>query len=192
MIFRILIVCSMLLFAGSSYAANESFRFGFMPVYSMYYLHDPDGPTVAKGNITPVSAVGIYDWGRDARIFAHVYYADFTLPASSTNIGQNVKQYGFDGSYQIMWRLTRNFRPWFGLGLGFANETYTTRHTVVSGYVPPGGSYPDRTVENFYGVLNASNQWRLSRFWDMGVHLQLEKPTGDGARVIRAGIYFVF
>jgi hypothetical protein len=193
MLYRAIFICSVVLYATVSHSGEE-FRFGLMPTVSRYYVNDPLGSTKPQDNFTPLSAIGIFDFGRDSRIFAHIYSTSFTLRASTSDIGQDVKVFGINGSYQMMLRLTRGFRPWVGLGLGYASESYTARHRITSeGYLAPGSPYQSRTVDSYTGILNASNEWKLNRDWDIGIHLQVEEPVVSGAaRVFRGGIYFVY
>ena len=82
-------------------------RFGISPSVSAFHLKDPDGPTANGSAFTPLSGLLIASAGRDARVLVHVQYDDFSVPASTTDIGENVTRLGGDVSYQILFRLSR-------------------------------------------------------------------------------------
>ncbi len=171
--------------------ADNAMRFGISPSVSAFQLKDPDGPTANGSAFTPLSGLLIASAGRDARVLVQVQYDDFSIPASTTDIGENVTRLGGDVSYQTLFRLSRAWKPWGGIGLGYAGERYTTRYTLT-----PGGhlatQYPDRTVGSVALVLNTSTEWRLNRDWWMGVQLQYEQPLGSGASALRLGLYLVY
>lgn len=188
------VLFSILLLPSFAHAADKSMRFGLMPIVSRYDINDPIGSTGAGSDVTPLSGVVIFDAGRDGRVFVHAYSADFQVTASTTDIGQKVKQNGLNASYQTMFRLTRSIKPWFGLGLGYSSERYQERHRITSGgFLAPGSPYASRSVENITAVINASHEWQYNRNFDIGLHLQYEQPiSGDGASAARLGFYVVY
>ena len=192
--FRIAFLLAILLLPSFAHADDKSMRFGLMPMYSRYEINDPIGPTQAGSDLSTLSGVAIFDAGRDSRIFVNAFYADFNLTASTTNVGQTVKQTGVTASYQMMFRLTRSIKPWLGIGLGYESERYQNRYlTTPGGYLAPGSPYPERDVVNYPVVLNASHEWQYNRNFDIGLHLQFEQPiSSDGARALRLGIYVVY
>jgi len=186
---------SILLFLLSTYSvstvADDAMRFGVSPSVSGFHLKDPDGPTASASAFTPLSGLLIATAGRDARVLVHVQYDKFSVAASTTDISENVTRLGGDVSYQTLFRLSRAWKPWGGIGLGYTNEQYTTRYTLT-----PGGhlatQYPDRSVSSVALVLNTSTEWRLNRDWSMGAQLQYEQPLGSGASALRLGLYLVY
>lgn len=187
----ILTLC--ILFFDISAHAAETFRFGVLPSIASYSLDDPLGPTEPRISFSP-AAVLLADMGRDSRLLANVAYDKFTTNASTTNIHNDVTSLSVGVSYQMMFRITRGWKPWFGAGVAYASETYSNRYTLTSGgFLCATCPYPDRTKDDFLFLLNASTEWQLSRDWDMGIHLQFEQPTGsNGLRVIRFGIYAIY
>ncbi len=171
--------------------ADDAMRFGISPSVSGFHLKDPDGPTASASAFTPLSGLLIATAGRDARVLVHVQYDKFSVPASTADIGENVSRLGGDVSYQALFRLSRAWKPWGGIGLGYTSEQYTTRYTLT-----PGGhlatQYPDRSVSSVALVLNTSTEWRLDRDWSMGAQLQYEQPLGSGASALRLGLYLVY
>ena len=189
---RRILVSALLLAASLPASADDAFRFGLLPGFSVYEVTDPDGPVDSATGLSALSVVMLAEVGRDSRLMLHSSYESFSLDHSVTNIGQDVTSIRGDLSYQMLVRVTRGWKPWFGVGLGYANESYKDRYTLTPGGFL-GTRYPDRTKSDFSAVLNVSSEWRVNRDWDMGVHLQLDQPTGsDGLRVIRLGLYAVY
>lgn len=188
--FRTLLITILTVTPGYSLAA-ESFRFGWLPSVSYFDVRDPSGPTDDHTSATYLSGVVIADVGRDSRLFIHGHYDSFTLAASTTNIHQAVTRYGLNASYQVNLRLSRTWKPWAGAGLGFVQEDAKERYTVTPGGFL-GTTFQDRSLNTFGFVLNFSNEWQLNGNWDLGVHFQYEHPFDDAARVLRAGVYFVY
>ncbi len=184
----------LIMVASAAQANDKSIRFGIMPIATYYTINDPLGPTQSKTEVTPLSAVAIFDSGRDARFFVHAFASQFTVDASPENIGQKVKIYGINGSYQTLFRMTRVIRPWIGLGLGYASESYQNRHNITAGgYLPAGQPFPDRHEDNYTALVNLSQEWQFNRNYDIGLHVQFEKPfTSGGAQALRLGIYLVY
>lgn len=189
---RITAILVLLLVLPAAHAA-ETFRFGILPSIASYSVEDPQGPTEQRAGFSP-AAVLLIDMGRDSRLLAQIAYDKFTTSASTTNVNNDVTSLNVGLSYQMMMRITRGWKPWLGVGAAYANESYSNRYTLTSGgFLCATCPYPDRTKDDFLVVLNASSEWQLNRDWDMGLHLQLEQPTGsDGLRVIRFGIYAVY
>jgi hypothetical protein len=174
--------------------AESPFRFGISPSLSVFAINDPIGPTDTHSGITYASALMLVDMGRDSRLMVNVSHDSFSVAPSVTNIGQDVTSTQVGASYQMVFRVTRGWKPWFGIGGGYATENYQNRNTLTpGGFKCIGCPYPDRTKDDFYVVLNTSTQWQLNRNWDMGVHLELDQPTStDGMRAVRLGLYFVY
>jgi hypothetical protein len=193
--FRIAVLLVVLFLPLVAYAGSggeKTMRFGFMPEYTLYQINDPDGPTKQGANFSALSGIVIFDQGRDTRIFVHAATNYFKIPASTTNIGQSVKQTGIEVSYQKVLRVTRTIKPWLGVGLGYETEKYTNRYTLT-----PGGhlaqQFSDRSVESYPLVLTAAHQWKYDNDFDYGLHFQFAQPlTSDGARSLGVALYVVY
>lgn len=171
--------------------AAETFRFGWLPTVSYFDIQDPNGPTADHTGVTYLSGVVIADVGRDSRLFIHGHYDTFAVEASTTNIHESITRYGLNASYQINLRVSRSWKPWAGVGLGFVQEEAKERYTLTPGGFL-GATFPDRSINTFGALLNFSNEWRLDNNWDIGVHVQYEHPFDDAARILRAGVYFIY
>lgn len=190
--FVFIIVLSLVFFAGNAFAFSE-FRFGYMPMFSYSMINDPDGSAAANSHFMPISAIVTYGdvpSFRDTRIFGHIYYDWFDVKGSQSNVGQKAKSIGANISWQWMFRLAQHFKPYVGIGVGYANEKYIQRYkTTASGLYRSNQLYPDRNVQSFSGIVNMSTQWSVTEKWDAGIHLQFEQPINGGSTAARAGIY---
>lgn len=175
----------------SSAHAAESTRFGWLPTVSYVDVGDPNGPAEIYTGLTYLSAVLLTDLGRDSRLFLHGHYDTFDLEASTSNIHQSVDRYGVNAVYQINLRITRAWKPWVGLGLGYSQDKITDRYILTPGGFT-GARYPDRTEDSVIAVANVSSEWQFSRELDMGLHFQWEEPLSDGVRAVRVGLYIVY
>ena len=190
---KILVALLILLLASATATADDrSYRFGIMPTISIFNVEDPNGPTESANAFSYANLVMMADMGRDGRIMANMSYDRFSLSATQTSIGQDVSRMGGSVSYQTLWRVGRDFKPWIGLGLGAASDSYKGRYTLSPGGFSIAANPTDRSLNEIFLVANASADWPMSKSLDMGIHLQLEQPAGDGTRVLRLGLYFIY
>ena len=178
--------------ASTAYAVQDTFRFGFMPTISFYNLNDPTGRTKPGQNITLLSGLIFVDAGRDARFLVNGSFDKFSVAASTMDIGEDVTRLSASASYQTMFRLSRDFKPWLGFGVGDATESYKNRYLLTGGGFSTPVSPSERSVNNVFGLVNVSTEWELNRQWNFGFHFQYELPFGEGASVYKAGVYFSY
>lgn len=134
----------------------------------------------------------IVNAGRDSRLFADVSYDKYSLTATQSDIGQDVSRTGGSVSYQTLLRVSRDWKPWAGIGLGAASESYKNRYTLSPGGFSIAANPSERSLNALYLALSLSSEWQLNKSWNMGVHLKYEQPAGDGTKALRLGMYFVF
>ncbi len=181
----------MVLCAASSpaFSAEESFRYGVQTSLNSYSVDDPAGAT-ANGSGLSLSGIALVDAGRDSRVMLNINKDSFNLPASTTNMGQDVSSFGGGASYQRMLRLSRTWKPWIGVGLGYTSVTYKDRFTYTAG----GNKilYADREATDTALLLNANNEWQFNQDWDIGLQVQYAKSISDKSNTIRVGVYAVY
>lgn len=187
-----LVIIFFLISDAANASTQDTFRFGWMPVISIFNVVDPNGPTAQGNAYSGLSGIVIMDAGRDSRLIGHLVYDKFSITASTINIAQDVSRTGGSVSYQTNLRIARGWKPWVGAGLGEVSETYKNRYRLT----PSGFSSPladqERSVNNVFILVNTSTEWQVNKQWDMGVNLQYEHPIGEGSQVFRVGIYAVF
>lgn len=149
---------------------SEGIKFGWAPFYSPNLtVDDPDGSTDSSQEFVALSAIALFPFGRDNRWMVNITKYDFTLDASQSDIGQDVKSTTVAGFYQRRLRLSRYFKPWVGLGPQIEFSDATGRHTIdADGFLARKFSDQDGLA---YAVgLVASHEWQLSDHIDVGVN----------------------
>ena len=183
-----------LLMAGmlwSSAVLADGWNIGWLVTESQFKLSDHDGPSAAKAEFGLMNFVLAAPRERDDRFLAQLSLDRFDTAASTTGIGASVKRLDASLSYQTRLRASRYWKPWVGIGLGFANETQRSRYTVRSdGFL--ARSYPEINQNGLVAVVNATSEWAIAEQWTLGVHLQYEEPLGHTARGLRAGLIVLF
>jgi len=184
--------CGVLLCFSFGVYADDSFRYGFFPTTTYIDVNDPNGPANKLTYLSLFSGVLISDLGRDSRIFAQGYYdKEQEIDGDTVNIHQNVTRSGASVSYQFNSRMTREWKPWFGMGIGYNDESIINRYTrTSSGFL--NRRYDDIKNSSFTGVVSMATEWRIGRDWDAGLQIQIEESFNDGVSVMRAGFYFVY
>ena len=165
-------------------AAGEPLRLGVIGGVARLSVADPEGPT-ATAAAPDLAVVAILGWGRDTRLRLAAGRQTVTLAASTVDIGQRVERTSASLSYQERWRLSYRWKPWLGIGLGYAREDETLRHTIDrDGFLAT--AYPDRTVGVFDAVLTADSEWRWTHGWKIGVALRYDAPFAPHAATVLA------
>ena len=153
------------LFAAGSSNSDDVYRVGVSPgVYSIT-IDDPDGDTENASGFNFLQFIGTYNYGRDAQLFAHFFVDDYSLDPGVNTVGQDINGYGLSISYQKRLRLSRNFRPWIGAGIGMAQYDYKSRFTIdASGFLDQ--TFSNREENLFYITLNANTDWQWNNTID--------------------------
>lgn len=172
-------------------AEDKTFRFGGQVAGASYNLKDPDGPT-APGSGYSFGGIATIDMGRGGRLWISAARGSYTLKASVTEIGQDVASTEVGLSYQANYRISRSFKPWFGVGLGYASSKHTNRYTSASVGSPFGIFKPDRNQKSVVGLLNANSEWPVSADLDFGVQVQAAIAPSKGANVYGLGVYLLY
>ena len=154
-------------------AGDQQWHIGWLLGAVNSKVNDPSGSTNTNTTTLWKDIVVQYDLSRDNRLFAIVDGYSYKLAATPDLIGQSVSHTGGTLSLQHQLRVSRTFKPWFGIGAGFANESFAPRYTVTStGFLL--NHYSDRTASGPLAVANATAQWRFVSDTELGVHLQYE------------------
>lgn len=187
----LLSVIVLLSFTSSAMAEDaEAVRFGLQSSLNNYKVDDPLGST-AQGSGLSFSGIALMTMGREDRLIINLNRDVYNLAASTTNIGQDVSSYGGSLSYQSLLRLSRTWKPWVGLGLGYSSVTYKNRYklTPTGLYSTPLGG---RSTTDLALLFNANSEWQLNKDWDVGLQLQFSKSINTKANALRLGVYFVY
>jgi len=151
---------------------GNSIKFGWAPFFSPNLtVDDPDGSADSSQEFVALSAVAMFPFGRDNRWVTNVTKYDFTLDASTSDVGQDVKSITVAGFYQWRFRLSRYFKPWVGLGPQIEFSDKTARHTLDSdGFLAQ--TFSDQDSVAYAAGFNASHEWQLSDHIDVGVNAE--------------------
>lgn len=188
---RYLLMMFLVFFAGTSLAdSDRAFRFGGQLSGNSYTVDDPSGKTAAGSGVS-FSGVAFYEVNRSGRLALDVNKGSYTLAATSTNIGQDVSDFGGSLSYQSRWRLSRDLKPWVGGGIGYASTQYTNRHTLT-----PSGlfsvPYADRAVTGMFYVLNTNVEWDIDPDFTFGLNAQFRHTLSGANQSFRLGAYVIY
>lgn len=172
-------------------AADNIFHFGPMVGWGRGGVSDPDGPTGTATTIIP-SLIATLDWDRDVRLFGQLYTDRYKLkPNGTSKIAQDVKQTGINTSVQYRLRVARDFRPWIGAGLGYAQNSFSKRYTVdKDGYL--AARYPDRDESAINFVINAAISWEVNDRFRVALIPQYEYPINGSAKMLSVGLALLF
>ena len=153
--------------------AERDWHIGWLGGISQPTIHDPNGPTQVGTQSLWKDGVITVDHDRDSRFFVELAQQKYTLTADTTHIGQGVSRVESVLAYQWRFRVSREFKPWFGVGVVYANEKYSPRFTMTpTGFL--NTVFPDRTESGIAPVVNATAQWDFIYGTQAGVHLQYE------------------
>ena len=114
--------------------ATERDHYGIGFGLNAFYFgpEDPQGDADQAFSISPLTFFYLSKLGRDSRVFGNIVYHEYFLDASTKNIAQDVKRYAVTSTYQTRFRMSRTFKPWLGVGMSFASESFDNRFTVDS------------------------------------------------------------
>ena len=170
-------------------SADESFRFGVQTSLNRYTSYDPVGPTAGSSGLS-ISGIALYNLGRESRAMFNIDRDSYSMQGSKTNVGQDATSIGADASYQTMLRLTRTWKPWVGVGLGYNSTKYKNRFVYTAGGAKT--FYADRETTGMSVLLNTNSEWVFNRDWDLGLQLQFAKTISNNSSIFRVGIYAVY
>ena len=153
-------------------------------------VHDPDGETAETWAFQPVTLIYSARLASGIRYWSELDYFQTSLDASSTRVGQDVKQLGLRLSLQKSLPVSPAWVTWLGIGLGARHTAYSNRHTVdADGFLL--ARFADRRQTRAEAVLNFVSEWSLSRDWRLGLTLEqaLAANTQGQTRGLLALLY---
>jgi hypothetical protein len=190
-------VASMILFRSACATAlgmpisENTAKLGYALGITYVDVDDPVKPTTGKWATVPLTLIHT-DWlSKDIRYWSEVFYYNATLDADVNRIGEDVEHYGLRISLQKSLPLFRDWAPWFGIGIGVSQASYTTRYTAdADGFLL--AVYPDRKQTSVALLLNVVNEWPLGQNWDIAAKLEAALPVTGDIREYSALISFLY
>ncbi len=154
---------------------------------SVNSVDDPEGSTALNFQPSYFNAIGTLKINRDRRLFLHLFYSDFDLENKRNKVSAQIKNLGLNASYQWRIRYSRQWKPWFGVGLGFSQDEFRSRFLLdQDGFI--GQDLPDRQEDAVNLLINASTILKRWLMLDFGVHAQIDIPiSGDITRFMILG-----
>lgn len=160
----------------SSLADENLYQFGAMVGGSYHTLDDPDGKTDPSSGFRPLNLIFTYNYGRDKRIFVEGYKFEYSLNSDLDKIGQRVDSTGLGVSWQNKFRITKNIKPWLGIGLGYSRNKFRVRETIdIDGYKDI--VYDNRENDYFLLIANLSTLHAINDDFDLIFHADIQGST---------------
>jgi hypothetical protein len=178
-------VVSMILFRSACATAlgmpisENTAKLGYALGMTYVAVDDPAKPTTGKWATVPLTLIHT-DWLiEDIRYWSEAFYYNATLDAGVNRIGEDVEHYGLRFSLQKSLSLSHAWAPWFGIGIGVSQASYTTRYTAdADGFLL--AVYPDRKQTSVALLINVVNEWPLDQNWDIAAKLETALPVTAG------------
>ncbi len=183
---RLVLSLSLLLATATTQAAAlgqpvRQSMFGYGLGATSLSVDDPDGVTDETWAFVPLSLIYTARLASGIRYWSELDYLQTQLDASTTHIGQDVRQLGLRLSLQKSLPISPGWITWFGMGLGVRHDTYTARHTIDNeGFLR--ARFADRRETRAEAVLNFMSEWSLGRDWRFGLKLEQALATSSQAQ----------
>ncbi|MFQ5469821.1 MAG: hypothetical protein ACE5EH_05870 [Gammaproteobacteria bacterium] len=159
--------------------ASEVSRIGYGLELHQLTVHDPDGEVATTSGSSYINLYySDYLW-RDTRYLVQINSFESGIDAEVNKIGQDISSKGFFASIQKRLRLTRNFKPWLGGGLGYTTDEFSQRHNIdKDGFLI--NQLQDRNESSVNLLLNLTKEWELLDKMELSGQFQYRYPFGDG------------
>ncbi|WP_147305211.1 outer membrane beta-barrel protein [Alkalilimnicola ehrlichii] len=189
---RFLCLCLGLCSAPASAVYETSFGVGLGVSYQT--VSDSDGDVDSLVALGPVSLLYQQEYARDRRYSVELSYASATFDPEPGGVGQDVSHYSLAGTLQFRQRHTFNWQPWWGVGLGIANDRASDRYKVTNdGYLDERLSNADRRYAA--GLVFVQTDFDVNLFgWDRPAawRVQYQHPFSDGLRYGSFSLLFFY
>lgn len=188
---RLFIYLLLITSSASALADEDNWRYGLGMYATSSFVSDPFGG-FSLGRGRAYSGMVMYNVNRGNRIKFNLDTEADKIDASTTVVGESVVSSSANISLQHNLRLFREFKPWVGVGLGYADTKFSDRF-----YLTPSGAYSvpleNRTSADMTYVLCANNEWRFSGSkWSAGIEAQYSNTFLDKSGSLRVGFYFIY
>ena len=195
-----LLVATLFIPTGHAYAeaigmsAIATPHIGYAAGVAYVNVDDPDGPTDRAWIFRPFTLVYTdkITTGIHYRYWAELYYQETSLDASTTNVGQFIKQYGIRLSMKLkIWKISDDWHTWFGAGFDIANTNYEDRHLVDdAGFLTT--RFDDRNELELGALININGEISLARNVVFSAKAEQVFATGDGIDSLSFSAVFLY
>ena len=98
---------------------------------------------------------------------------------SSGKLGANIESTQFEATWLRKFKMSRNFKPWFGAGIRSSLIEVSSRHTIDrDGYLLATFKHSESTFLAF--VLKTTADWEIGEGWYINADASFDQPIGDG------------
>ena len=156
-------------------SANVDMQIGYRANFSLFHVDDE---VIGMNRTFLVQPFNVFSTGeirRDLFWTSDLSWKPIKTSTASGGIAQKIAVAEIDFGLDYQWRLSRQFKPRLGVGVGYTNSRYSNRYTT-----DPDGflldRYDDDNKNNFLVYLNASHYWTISREWALGANLRGTLP----------------
>lgn len=147
--------------------------------YDNLHVNAAIGNSTSATSTTPFHLFYMSRYARDARWYAEYSKSDFHFKGDVTNVGQNVSYTSLNAGWQTQFAVSRDFKPWLGLGLGGQSAKLSNRHTTLAnGFL--NQTFPDEEVSTLQWFVDASHDFALSEQTFLNTRIQYVSPTSNG------------
>ncbi len=143
-----------------------------------YKIKDDKNTTASDTFVSPELGIQ-YDINKINRLIATTRFINNKLSSGNGDYGMKVEGYQITTAWQHNFRVSRRFKPWFGVGLTSNILSYKDRHTTDSdGYLMD--YYPNTDETTFSALFMASTDFVLDDNWQIGVNVDYEAAFSEG------------
>ena len=187
----VLVVCSL---CCSSVFASDFSLVGSTSFASFTY-DDSDGETDSETVTIPLMVGVEYHVSKKNKILGTWRQFDYDVDATTSNdLGANIEANQVNVAWLYKVPLSRQFKPWFGVGIRSSFVEATSKHLVDDeGFLIQVFEDTEDTLMSFNVIANAD--WRISRDgWYIDTRLVYDFPIGDGLQGygVSAGLKYKF
>ncbi len=163
-------------------AFARDWKAGLMIGPGITSVDDSAGETEIKTSLSLFNGISTMPFGRDRRIFTHIFYQKMDLPIDNNKVSSTVKSLGVNVSHQWQFRFSWTWKPWIGAGIGFSQDQFTNRVLLdQDGFILRSFSNKEDDAINL--LINGSTKITRWNMLDFGIHGQIEIPiSGDITR----------
>lgn len=174
--------------------ADDMSIIGSSSLASLNYK-DADGETTLKDVMVPLTLGVEYQISKRHKLLGTIRQLDYDVDASTSgDMGMNVDASQINISWLRKMPLSREFKPWVGVGLRSSFVETTLRHTVDSdGFLEEVFNDTEDTLISINLIANVD--WRIGRNgWAIDTRFIYDLPMGDGLSgfELSAGIKYNF
>jgi len=195
--YKTLILFYSLLFSASSPVfaiiglPENTTRFGTALGISEVSVTEPDGKNPDKEQMIPLTLIAT-DW----LSFGNRYWLEYVngkaaYKASEVIVGQNVHYSALRAIIQRHLNISKQIKPWFGIGLVISRTTFETRHTQADdGFLIQ--KFDDRTSHSLGLILNTTIDFNIEKNWYVGFKAEQTFNPDVSVNTRGAGLFILY